>query len=356
MAEEDPNAALPGPPASAAAAPVAPPVPADRRSDTGEIPAPGYTEPISVARAGVRRRLGETDLRVYPAALSTKVFGWTVDRQSAMGILDRYHLLGGNLLDTDPAYGAGHSQTMVGSWLHSRHARDRMVVATRVGRDPERPGLRRRRMHAAVDASLTRLQTDHVDLLFLALDDPEIPLEDTLASAHELIAAGKVRELGAVGYSAGRLTEARVLSSYGLPKLSAIQVPYSLMNRSAYEGDLELLAAGQGLGVLPLYPLAHGFLSGQYRSRADGVGSARRERAGQYIGRRGSRVLGALGRIAQVHQVTPATIALAWLLTKRGMVAPVASADDLSHVDAMIGAADVRLSRAQVADLERASA
>jgi len=316
---------------------------------------PEYTEPISVARAGVRRRLGDSELRVHPAALSTKVFGWTVDRQSAMSIMDRFHLLGGNFLDTDSRYGGGHSQVMVGAWLASRHARDRVVLAARVGRDPDRPGLQRKRMLANVEAALQRLRTDHLDLLTFA-DDETVPLEDSLATAHELIEAGKVRCIAAVGYAPERLAQARVLAAYGMPRFTAVQAPYSLMNRSEYEGDVALVAAAQGLGVLPLYPLAHGFLTGQYRHRSDGVGSARRERAGQYLGRHGFRVVAAVERVAQAHGVPAASIALAWLLTKPGVVAPVASAEELSHVDAMMGAADIRLSRAQLAELDRASA
>ncbi|MFC4223215.1 aldo/keto reductase [Lysinibacter cavernae] len=336
--------------------PAAHPAHGEAATPSAQLPENTYTEPITLARAGVRRPVGHSDLRVFPVALGTSVFGWTVDRQTSMSILDRFFLLGGNFIDTADNYASGQSEMMIGNWLRTRGSRDRVVLATKVGQSVDNPGLKRRGILAAVEASLERLQTDYIDLLYFHFDDPFVPLEDSLAAAHELIESGKVRYLGASNYSGSRLMEARVLSANGLPRFEAIQEHYNLMHRKEYETDAALAAGAQQLGVIPHFPLAHGFLGGEYRSRADGVGNARRMRAGQHITRHGFRVLAVVERVAHEHGVSPATVALAWLLSKQNIVAPVVSADTLAHVDDMISSTDLRLTEQQLNDLDRVSA
>ncbi len=314
-----------------------------------------YTEPITLARAGVRRPIGRSELRVYPVALGTSVFGWTVDRQMSMSILDRFFLLGGNFIDTADNYAAGQSEMMIGNWLRTRGSRDRVVLATKVGQSVDHPGLTRRGILSAVELSLERLQTDYIDLLYFHFDDPFVPLEDSLAAAHELIESGKVRYLGASNYSGSRLMEARILAANGLPRFESIQEHYNLLHRRGFERDAAVAAGAQQLGVVPHFPLAHGFLGGEYRTRAHGVGNARRMRAGKHINRHGFRVLGVVERIAARHGVGPASIALAWLLAKPNVVAPVVSADTLGHVDAMIASTDIQLSQEELRELNRVS-
>lgn len=303
-----------------------------------------------------RRELGNSGLSIPPIALGTSVFGWTVDRPTSVEVLDRYLEVGGELIDTADNYAAGMSETMIGNWMRARRARDRVTIATKVGRGSDFPGLGRASIHGAVDASLGRLGTDHIDVLYFHLEDRSVPLEDSLSAAEELIRAGKVRVLGASNFSGGRLVEARVLSAMGLPRFETIQEHYNLMHREEYETDISLAARSQELGVLPHYALAHGFLGGAYRRRADGIGNARRARAGQYLNRRGLRVLSVLDRISAQRGVSTARIALAWLLARPGVVAPVVSADTVAQVTELASAATLQLDPQEIAELDRVSA
>jgi aryl-alcohol dehydrogenase-like predicted oxidoreductase len=306
--------------------------------------------------AGIpRRAIGSSSLSIPPVALGTSVFGWTMDRPTSTAVLDRYIDLGGEFIDTADNYAGGMSETMIGNWMRARRSRDLVTIATKVGRGSEYPGLGRASMHAAVHASLGRLGTEYIDVLYFHIEDRTVPLEDSLAAAHELIQAGKVGVLGASNFSGGRLFEARVLSVMGLPRFETIQEHYNLMHREEYEGDVALAARSQGLGVLPHYALAHGFLGGEYRRRADGIGNARRARAGQYLNRRGLRVLSVLDRISALRGVSNAQIALAWLLARPGVVAPVVSADSLGHVDELVRAASLQLTATEIAELDRVS-
>jgi aryl-alcohol dehydrogenase-like predicted oxidoreductase len=310
------------------------------------------TGPLSIIAP---RRIGESDLAVYPLSLGASVFGWTADGDTSLAILDRFAELGGNFIDTADSYVGGRSELLIGSWMRERGNRDRMVVATKIGRHHENPGLGSVSIVRAVEASLERLQTDRIDLLYFHDDDPETPLEDSLATAEWLIESGKVRYLGASNFSADRLIEARILASSGLPKFVAIQNQYNLMHRTEFESAPRIVAAAQGLAVMPYYALANGFLTGKYRSKGDLTAGARSVRASAYVNRRGQRVLAVLDRIAAEHRVAPASIALAWLLAKRTIVAPVASASRPEQVDALMAAAGIRLTRAQMLDLDRVS-
>lgn len=310
------------------------------------------TGPLSIIAP---RRIGESDLAVYPLSLGASVFGWTADGDTSLAILDRFASRGGDFIDTADSYVGGRSEVLIGKWMRERGNRDQMVVATKVGRHHENPGLGSVSIVRAVEASLERLQTDHIDLLYFHDDDTEVPLEDSLATAEWLVETGKVRYLGASNFSADRLIEARVLASAGLPKFVAIQTQYNLMHRAEFESALRIVAAAQGLAVMPYYALANGFLTGKYRSKSDLSADARSVRASAYVNRKGMRVLAVLDRIAAEHGVSAASVAIAWLLAKRTIVAPVASASRPEQVDGLMAAAGIRLTRAQMLDLDRVS-
>jgi aryl-alcohol dehydrogenase-like predicted oxidoreductase len=310
------------------------------------------TAPLSIIAP---RRIGESDLAVYPLSLGASVFGWTADGDTSLAILDRFAALGGDFIDTADSYVGGRSEVLIGKWMRERGNRDDLVVATKVGRHHENPGLGSVSIVRAVEASLERLQTDRIDLLYFHDDDPEVPLEDSLATAEWLIETGKVRYLAASNFSADRLIEARIMASAGLPKFVAIQTQYNLMHRSEFESALRIVAAAQGLAVMPYYALANGFLTGKYRSKSDLSADARSVRASAYVNRKGMRVLAVLDRIAAEHRVSPASVAIAWLLAKRTIVAPVASASRPEQVDGLMAAAGIRLTRAQMLELDRVS-
>ncbi|UCR90041.1 aldo/keto reductase [Mycetocola spongiae] len=302
---------------------------------------------------GIRRPLGGTELSVFPISLGTSVFGWTAQSSDCEKILDRYAEAGGNFIDTADSYSAGRSEHFIGSWMSRRGNRDSTVIATKIGRHPDNPGLGSVSMVRAVEASLERLQTDHIDVLYFHDDDPRIPIEDYLGTAEWLIETGKVRYLGASAFRPERLVQARILAASGYPRFSAIGTHYSLLHRSTYEGMLELVSRGQGLAVMPYLTLENGFLSGKYRSRATLSASARGSRVSSLVNRQGLRVLQVLDRIAAEHSVTITTIALAWVLSRPGVTAPVVSANNPDQVDALVAAPGITLSRTQRAELER---
>lgn len=320
------------------------------------------SEPIGVVPglpgigSRVRRSFGETDLRVFPIGLGGSVFGWTASADETRHILDRYADYGGNFIDTADSYAGGLSEVRIGAWMAHRGNRDAMVVSTKVGRHPDAPGLGPVNLVRAVEASLERLQTDYIDVLFFHGDDPTVPLEDSLGTAAWLVETGKVRHIAASNFSPERLVEARILASTGLPRLVGVQQEYSLINRRGFEGDAELVVRGQRLGVLAYYALANGFLTGKYRSRADFIGGGSRSvRAAQHFGRRGLRILSVLDHIADEHHTAPTSIALAWLLAKSAVTAPVVSASRAEQVDAIVAASGVQLTRTQMVELDRVS-
>lgn len=305
--------------------------------------------------AGIRRRLGGTELSVFPIALGGSVFGWTAVTADTTRILDRYADIGGNMIDTADSYAAGLSEVQIGTWMRHRRNRDDLVVATKIGRHADFPGLGPVNMVRAVEASLERLGTDRIDLLYFHGDDPAVPLEDSLGTAQWLIDTGKVRAIGASDYSAERLVEARILAATGYPRFTAYETEYSLVSRTGFEGDRRLVARGQGLAIMPYFALANGFLTGKYRTRRDFGATARSARAHEHFTKRGLRVLRALDAVAENHSASVASVALAWLLTRPGVVAPVVSASRPEQVDALAEAAVLRLGRAEIQDLERAS-
>ena len=309
--------------------------------------------PIAVPK---HTTIGDTALSVHPLALGTSTFGWTLGPDEAHAVLDRHAAVGGDFLDTADSYAAGRSELIIGSWLASRRVRDRTTIATKIGRHPDFPGLSPESIIGAVDASLARLRTDRIDLLYFHGEDPTVPLEESLGAVGSLIAAGKVRALGASDFSPERLVEARVLAANGLPRFVAMTTRYNLMERRGYEGSLELVAHAQGLAVVPYFGLANGFLAGRVRRRSEIRHDARGARLAHHLGRRGSRVLGALDEVAFAHGAEPATVALAWLLAKPNIVAPAVSATVPEQVDALLAASLLTLGRSDLVELDRASA
>jgi aryl-alcohol dehydrogenase-like predicted oxidoreductase len=305
--------------------------------------------------ASIRNTVGDSDLEVFPVSLGTSVFGWTAESTASEAILNRYADFGGNFIDTADSYSGGRSEHIIGRWMSRRRNRDDMVVATKIGRHPDSPGLGPVNMVRAVEASLERLDTDHIDLLYFHDDDDSVRLEDALGTAQWLIETGKVRYLGVSNFTPERLIEARILAAAGYPRFEAVETHYSLLTRERYEGGLQLVAQGQGLGVMPYYALENGFLTGKYRSRADFADRLRSAKAAEHLGRRGLRVLKALDQIALEIGVSVTTIAIAWLQHRPGVAAPVVSASRPEQVDAIVQSAGVQLTRTQVLDLERAS-
>lgn len=302
------------------------------------------------------RRIGQSDLRVMPAGLGTAAFGTRVDDAGAHAILDAFAQLGGDLIEVAPGSAGGAALDLVGRWMRDRRLRDRMVVATRIGRGGEHAGVGAREITAAVHSSLRRLGTDRLDLLLLDLDDPAIPFEETLLAVDELILAGAVRWFGAAAHRGDRLVQARIASAQlGVAPMAAVQAGYSLVARREHELDTARIARVQGLGVLARTPLAGGFLGGRYRSRADVPGGPRRRAVARLLGHGGQHVLAALDRIGAKFDVSPAVVALAWLLSRSDVVAPVVQIAAADQVVDLAAATRVRLTRRQLLELDRAS-
>jgi len=304
----------------------------------------------------IRRQIPGTELRVHPLALGCNAFGWTATGDASVAILDAHRGLGGNFLDTADSFAAGRSEVIIGSWLRSRGGRADTVLATKIGRNLDNPGLTQNSIVAAVEASLVRLGTDYVDLLYFHFDDKTVALEESLIAVDALVRAGKVRYLGASNFSAERLMEARVLSALGLPKFVAAETPYNLVHRAELEKDIAVVARAQRLAVMPGFALAHGFLAGAFRTKAEAAGTARGQLAAVYLNRRCRRILAVVDRIAAAQGAAPASIALAWLLTRPDVVAPVAGAGRADHVQSLVAAASIRLGRHDRLDLDRVSA
>jgi len=316
------------------------------------------TAETAIVRISPRhRQIGSSELSVFPLAMSGNVFGWTTDDAASSSILDAYVAQGGNFIDTADSYAAGRSETIIGNWMRSRRNRDQLVIATKVGKSADNPGLKARVLTRAVHASLERLQLDHVDLLYLHIDDPSVEFEETLLAVDELIRAGSVRYFGGSDHTGNRLIEARIASAQlGVAPMVALQNHYNLMHRDEYEGDLSRVAIAQDLGVMPRFALASGFLTGKYRQRSDFQKNERGGAVAKMLTRPGLRILASLDRIAAVHEASVASVALAWLLTKRNVVAPVVSASSAEQVEQLTLSTRLQLTRHQVAELDRVSA
>ncbi len=321
----------------------------------------GPLEPtLSALQTGpipVVRRVGPSDVEVYPIALSGTVFGWTADGPTTTAILDRFVELQGSFIDTADAYAGGRSEIMIGNWMRDRGNRDALTIATKVGKGPDHPGLSAPAIRSAVEASLRRLQVDRIDLLFLHIDDPAVSFDETLLAVDELIRRGDVRYFGGSDHAANRLFEARIASGQlGVAHMVAVQKHYNLVHRAEYENDLARIAAQLDLGVLPRFALAAGFLSGKYRTRVDLERHRRGDDVAPYLTRRGLRVLSALDRVAEETSTSVATVALSWLLSRPRVVAPVVSVSAPHQLDEVMAAPLTPLSRHQLTELDRASA
>ena len=310
-----------------------------------------------------KRRIGRSELEVAPLMFGGNVFGWTADEATSFSILDAFVDAGLDFIDTADVYSAwvpgnqgGESETIIGKWLRKSGRRDRIVLATKVSKHPRRKGLSAANIQAALEDSLRRLQTDYVDIYFSHDDDADTPLAETLGAYQKLIEAGKVRVIGASNYGGARIEEALAVSRrHGLPEYQLLQPEYNLYDRAEYESDIEPVALARQLGVVVYYSLASGFLSGKYRSPADLVNKARGSRVGRYLDERGLRILGALDRVAERHGSTPATVALAWLIARPTVTAPIASATSLTQLKELIGATKLKLDEASMALLNQAS-
>jgi len=312
------------------------------------------------------RPLGRSGLQAAPLAFGGNVFGWTADEATSFRLLDACVDHGVRLIDTADVYSAwapghkgGESETVIGAWLSARGPalRDKVLIATKVAMLPTRPGLSRANILAACDDSLKRLGIEVIDLYQSHKDDTDTPLEETLSAFGELIQAGKVRAIGASNYDAARLAEAlKVSAAHGLPRYETLQPLYNLSDRAGFEAALQPLCVAEGIGVIPYYGLASGFLTGKYRSEADFGKSVRGGRMGSYLTDRGRRILSGLDSVAAETGGTPAQVALAWLMTRPSLAAPIASATSLEQFGELLGALTLCLSTAQLATLEAASA
>ncbi|MEU6238319.1 aldo/keto reductase [Kitasatospora sp. NPDC047058] len=308
--------------------------------------------------------IAHSELDVFPLCLGGSVFGWTVDERTSFGVLDAYAAAGGNFIDTADSYSqwapgntGGESETIIGNWLAARGRRDRFVIATKVGRLNGLSGLTEKVVRQAVEDSLRRLRTDYIDLYYTHADDPGTPLEETLAALDALIAAGKVRHIGASNISGPRLAESlETAKRTGTAPYVAVQPPYNLMEREPFEGGIAPVCEREGVSCVPYFALAQGFLTGKYRAGGPAVPSVRSTAAGAYAETpRGREVLRALDTIAAEHGTAPAAVALAWLKAQPHVVAPLASSRTPEQLAELIPGASLELSPAEVRSLDVAS-
>ena len=310
------------------------------------------------------RRLGRSGIEVAPLALGANVFGWTADERTSFALLDAFVGAGFNLIDTADVYSrwvpghvGGESETIIGRWLATRGLRGRVLIATKAGMDmgPGEQGLTKSYLLRAVERSLARLQTDHIDLFQAHRDDPATPQDETLEAFALLIRHGKVRAIGASNFTAPRLASAlRASAARGLPRYESLQPEYNLYERAGFEQDLAGLCAREELGVLPYYGLASGFLTGKYRCEADLGQSPRGARVRGMLNPRGLRILAALDAVATDLAATPAQVALAWLMQR--VTAPIASATSVAQLAELIKAARLGLPAEAMQRLDAASA
>ena len=310
------------------------------------------------------RKLGRSDLEIFPLNLGGNVFGWTADEATSFAVLDAYAAAGGNFVDTADSYSAfapgnqgGESETVIGKWVRARGNRSDVVIATKVSQHPDFPGLSAANIKAAADASLSRLGTDYIDLYYPHFDKVEVPVEEIVGALDELVKAGKVRHIAASNITPERLQASLDFSDReGLARYVAIQPHYNLVSRDTYEGELRDVAERNGLAALPYFALAAGFLTGKYRPGTT-VDSPRAGRAAGYLeSERGQKVLTALDEVAQAHDASVATVALAWLAARPTVAAPIASARTVDQLPDLLAVAELALTDAEIEQLTQASA
>jgi aryl-alcohol dehydrogenase-like predicted oxidoreductase len=311
------------------------------------------------------RRLGHSGIEVSPLALGTNVFGWTVDEPTAFRLLDAFVASGLNLLDTADVYSrwapgnqGGESEIMIGNWLRRSGKRKDVVIATKVGMEmgPGKKGLSKTHILRSVEDSLRRLQIDYIDLYQSHEDDPNTTLEQTLEAHAQLIKQGKARAIGASNYSAERLAAAlQVGRQQALPRYESLQPPYNLYDRAGYEAELESLCLKENIGVISYFSQAKGFLTGKYRSERDLSKSPRGGGVKQYLDDRGFRILAALDQVAKERNSTPGRVALAWLIARPSVTAPISSATNLEQLNDLVEATKLELDHPSIELLNRAS-
>jgi aryl-alcohol dehydrogenase-like predicted oxidoreductase len=312
------------------------------------------------------RQLGRSNLHIAPLVFGGNVFGWTADEATSHRLLDMFVAAGFNAIDTADVYSiwadghqGGESEEIIGTWLKKRGGRDKVVIATKVGSDMGggSKGLSKAYITKAVEASLRRLQTEYIDLYFSHRDDDTVPQTETLEAYGQLVKQGKVRVIGASNFSASRLADSLDLSEkHGYPRYEAVQPCYNLYDRSEYEGELQQLCLQRHLGMISYFSLASGFLTGKYRSKRDLQGRERGEDVAKYLDARGQRILQALDDVAAKHSVTPAQVALAWLLKRPGVTAPIASATGKAQLEQLLAGAQLDLDDTSVRQLTEAGA
>ena len=313
-----------------------------------------------------KRRLGNSGIEISPLVLGGNVFGWTVDEPTSFKLLDSFVSSGFNCIDTADTYTTwvpgnkgGESETIIGKWLKRNGNRDQIIIATKCGKDmgPGKKGLSKSYIKSAVEASLRRLQTDYIDLYQSHTDDLETPIEETLEAYEELIKQGKVREIGASNYSADRISKALQISrKQKLPRYQSLQPLYNLYDRADFEKQLEPVCLNEGVGVISYSSLASGFLTGKYRSEKDLSKSPRGKGVKEYLNPRGFRILDTLDQVAKQYSSTPSKVALAWLMARPSVTAPIASASNLNQLNDLVESTKLKLDRSSIEQLNQASA
>jgi aryl-alcohol dehydrogenase-like predicted oxidoreductase len=308
------------------------------------------------------RRLGSTELDVFPLCFGGNVFGWTIDEPRSFRVLDAFVDAGGNFIDTADRYSAwadgnsgGESETIIGRWLKARGNRDSIVLATKVGLLDSAPGLSARSIKRGLEASLRRLQTDRVDLYYAHADDPAAPQEETQQAFDAVVREGKVRYLGASNFAKERLESALLVArERGLTPYAVFQVHYNLVHRDDYEGTVAAFCAENGIACVAFWALASGFLTGKYRREDPPPTGARAAEVSPYVNERGFRTLDALESVARKHGLAAATVALAWLLSRPGIAAPIASATSEAQLRELAAATTTTLDADDLALLDAA--
>ena len=313
-----------------------------------------------------KREIGKSGIKVNPFAFGGNVFGWTIDEKKSFALLDGFVDAGLDFIDTADVYSSwapgnkgGESETIIGNWLKSTGKRDKVVIATKVGKPmgEGKQGLSRKYITQAVEASLKRLQTDYIDLYQSHDDDKSTPLLETLQVFTDLIKQGKIRAIGASNYDGARLKEAlQVSKENGLAAYECLQPEYNLYMREHYEKELEPVCRERSIGVISYYSLASGFLTGKYRSENDLSQSSRGQGVKKFLNPRGYKILAALDKVAAEYDATPSGIALAWVMARPGITAPIASATSLSQLNELAKAVSLDLKSEAIDLLNSASA
>jgi aryl-alcohol dehydrogenase-like predicted oxidoreductase len=312
-----------------------------------------------------KRKLGNSGLEIAPLIFGGNVLGWTAGEKTSFQLLDAFIAAGFNCIDTADVYSrwskgnkGGESEKIIGKWLNKNGKRDKVIIATKVGKEmaPDKKGLSKKYILSAVEDSLKRLQTDYIDLYQSHDDDTKTPFEETLESYQQLIRQGKVRAIGASNYSAKRLLDSLEASKKNnLPRYESLQPLYNLYDRNDFERELQQTCVQNGIGVITFYSLARGFLTGKYRSENDLYKSARGEGIRKFLNHRGMRILAALDSLSQTYQTTPAALALAWLIAQPGITGAIASATSVEQLDELKTVIEIKLDSSAMETLMKAS-